>query len=170
MKTLTIFRIFSYLLIPIAVLFGMMDFFFLISALANPALLLMVFMLACFVIYVFSSLQFLTKGIDGGKNFKPGMKDWLKVNGYVSLFMGALFLMNAIGIFFSSEISLRQMIAPVLESQPNVSPLLSIELFSHLVKIVAYCMFFISLVLLTHIYLNFRYLKQYQALFEEKAS
>lgn len=167
MKALTIFRILTFVLLPIAALFGVIDFFMLFSALANPAMLFVVFIMAGFVIYTFASLRFLTKGIDLNKPCKPGLKDWIKVNGYVSIFLGVSFLMNALTVFFSSEASLRQILKQFLETQPNVPAMLTPELFIYMMKIAAYFLLFVSVVVLAHIPINFRLLKQYAYLFEE---
>ncbi len=169
MKTLTIYRILTYVLLPIAVLFGMIDFLMLFSALANPALLFIVFIMAGFVIYTFASLRFLTNGIDSNKPCKTSLRDWIKVNGYVSVFLGVSFLMNALSVFFSSETSLRKLLSNFLESQSNVPPMLTPDLFIYMMKIAAYFLFFVSVVLLAHIPLTFRLLKQYGYLFDEKA-
>ena len=170
MKALTIFRILTFVLLPIAVLFGVIDFFMLLAALANPAMLFIVFVMSGFVIYTFASLRFLTKGIDVNKPCKPSLKDWIKVNGYVSIFLGVSFLMNALTVFFSSEASLRQILKQFLETQSNVPPMLTPELFIYMMKIAAYFLFFISVVLLSHIPVNFRMLKQYGYLFEEPSA
>jgi hypothetical protein len=167
MKALTIFRILTFVLLPIAALFGVLDFFMLFAALANPAMLFIVFVMAGFVIYSFSSLRFLTKGIDLNKPCKPSLKDWIKVNGYVSVFMGVSFLMNALTIFFSSEANLKQILNTFLETQSNVPPMLTPEIFIYAMKIAAYFLFFVSVVLLAHIPVTFRLLKQYGYLFEE---
>jgi hypothetical protein len=167
MQSLTLFRILTFVLIPIAALFGFLDILVLLSALANPALLLIAFILGCFVIYTFVSLQFLTKGIDTGRPCKPGLRDWIRVNAFVSAFVGMMFLLNSLSIFFSSDASLKQLITQLLESQPNVPPMLTGELFLRIMKTVAYFMFFVSLALLVHIVLNFRFMKQYKHLFEE---
>lgn len=170
MKTLTIFRILTFVLLPIGALFGVIDFFMLFTALANPAMLFIVFIMGGFVIYTFASLRFLTRGIDLNKACKPSLKDWIKVNGYVSIFLGVSFLMNALTVFFSSEASLRQVLSQFLETQSNVPPMLTPELFIYMMKIAAYFLFFVSVVLLVHVPLNFRFLKQYGYLFEERSA
>lgn len=168
MKALTIYRILTFVLLPVAVLFGVIDFVMLFAALANPPLLFVVFVMGAFVIYTFASLRFLTRGIDVNKACKPSLKDWIKVNGYVSVFLGVSFLMNALTVFFSSEASLKQMLDQYLESQSNVPPMLTPALFISMMKIAAYFLLFVSITLLAHIPVNFRLLKQYGYLFEEQ--
>lgn len=170
MKQLTIFRILTFILLPIASLFGIMDLMMIPSALANPAILLVLFVLAAFVIYTFGSLRFLTKGIDIGGTFKSSLRDWIRVNAFVSAFMAIMFLMNALSIFFASDVQLRQLLGQFLENQPNVPPMLNLELFMEIMQLAAWFMFFISIILLVHIFLNFRLMKIYRHLFEEPQS
>ena len=166
MRLLTIFRILTFILIPIAAFFGFLDMLVLLSALANPALLLIAFILGCLVIYTFVSMRFLTKGIDMGRHVKPSLKDWIRVNAFVSIFTGTMFLLNSVSIFFTSDTKLKELVTQLLESQPNVPSMLNAALFLQIMKIVAWCMFFVSLALLSHIFLNFRLMKQYRHLFE----
>ena len=121
---------------------------------------------AAFVIYTFTSLSFLVKGIDTGRPLKPGLRDWIRVNAYVSTFMGVTFLMNALSIFFTNDVTLRQYLSHFLETQPNVPTILTLDLFLTIMKGMAWFMLILSLALLTHIQLNFRLLKKYRFLFE----
>ncbi|MEN9684432.1 MAG: hypothetical protein RLZZ28_218 [Bacteroidota bacterium] len=167
MKQLTLFRILTYTLLPIVALFGFLDMLVILGALANPAMLLFAFLLTSLIIYVFSSLKFLTKGIDLNRPCKPSLRDWIKVNAYVSAFMGTMFFMNSLSIFFMSTLSLRQFIAQVMESQPTMPPVLTIDLFTTIMRGMSYFMFLVSVVLLLHIAINFRLLKKYVHLFGE---
>ncbi len=167
MNQLTLFRILTFILLPLASIFGVIDFLMLATALANPAMLLPVFILAAFVIYTFASLRFLTKSIDINKPCKPSLRDWIRVNAFVSAFMGIMLLLNTLTIFFMSDIMLRQALTEILEKQVNVPPMLNIELFIKIMKLAAWFMLFVSVILLTHIILNFRLMKLYKHLFQE---
>jgi hypothetical protein len=167
MKQLTIFRILTFILLPFAAMFGFMDILFLLSALVNPALLLIVFILGAFVIYTFVSLQFLTRGIDTGLACKPGLRDWIRVNAFVSLFLGVMFLLNALSIFFTNDITLRQYVSQFMQAQPNIPAMLNVELFMTIMKGMAYFMFFLSIILLAHIQINFKLMKKYAHLLSE---
>jgi len=167
MKQLTLFRILTFILLPLASLFGVIDIIMLLPALANPAMLLPVFVLAAFVIYTFTSLRFLTKGIDINRPCKTSLRDWIRVNGFVSAFMGIMVLMNTLTIFFMNDVTLRQSLKELLEKQVNVPPMLNIELFVKIMKLAAWFMLFVAFILLAHIFLNFRLMKQYKHLFQE---
>ena len=167
MKQLTIFRILSFILVPIAALFGILDLLVLLNALGNPAMLFIVFVIAAFVIYTFASLKFLVKGIDTGRPCSRSLRDWIRVNAYVAVFMGVMSLLNVVSILFMSETTLREFVTKALEAQANVPPMLNINLFVSIMKIAAGFMAFVSIVLLVHIVLNFRLMKLYNYLFQE---
>jgi hypothetical protein len=61
---LKLYTVLSYILIPIALFFASMDILLLFSTLANPSALIIVFILACLVIYTFASFKFLKSGIE----------------------------------------------------------------------------------------------------------
>ncbi len=82
--SLKLYRILSYILMPIALLFAFIDTAFLITALANLGVLIFVFAIACLVIYTFASFSFLKRGIEKEQHQSAKLKDWIKVNAYVS--------------------------------------------------------------------------------------
>ena len=83
---LKLYTVLSYILIPIALFFAFLDIALLLSSLANPSALIMVFILACLVIYIFASFKFLKAGIEKEIAQSSKLKDWIKVNAYVSFF------------------------------------------------------------------------------------
>jgi hypothetical protein len=168
MNQLTVFKVISFLLVPVALLFGLMSIIVLIMALsANPALLIMAFAMACFVMYVFASLYFLMFSISNDRPCKASLKDWIKVNAYGSLFISVLFLMNASAVFFINDINLRQIISEMMEQQPEIAGKITLDVFIKMFKVVAGLMFAISALTITHILIHFKLLKRYDYLFSK---
>jgi hypothetical protein len=168
MNQLTVFKLISFLLVPVALLFGLMSIIIFMMALsANPALLLMAFAMACFVMYVFASLYFLMFSINNQRPCKSSLKDWIKVNAYGSLFISVLFLMNASAVFFINDINLRQIISEMMEQQPAISGKITLDVFIKMFRVVAGLMFIISALTITHILMNFKLLKRYDYLFSK---
>jgi hypothetical protein len=168
MNQLTVFKLISFLLVPVALLFGLMSIIVFMMALsANPALLLMAFAMACFVMYVFASLYFLMFSINNQRPCKSSLKDWIKVNAYGSLFISVLFLMNASAVFFINDINLRQIISEMMEQQPAISGKITLDVFIKMFRVVAGLMFIISALTITHILMNFKLLKRYDYLFSK---
>src|SRR5437764_1519642 len=99
MKSLLIvYRLLTFILLPIAVIIGIVDITVLSLALATPSALLLVFAIACIVIYVFTSFSFLTNGIIGGRQCKPSLRDWIRVNAFVSIALSSLGIIDYITI------------------------------------------------------------------------
>ncbi len=170
MKQLTLFRILTFILIPIAAIFGFIDLLLLVIALANPILLFGVFILGCFVIYTFASLKFLSKGIDRNAPCKPSLRDWIRVNAFVSIFISFQFLWEAVRFFRSSDAELRTRLSQQIQAMPYAPPAVNISLYIEMMKALTYFTVFMSIVLVVHIVMNFRLLKQYQYLFEERTA
>jgi hypothetical protein len=167
MKELSFYRVFTYILVPFASILGIMDLFMIPSALGSPSLLFSVFLLAAFCIYVFASLIFLVRHIDLNKHAKHSLKDWLKVNAYASVFLGVQFLVSAVSIFYMPEQDLSEYIDKFLGSQPNMPSTINTALFIKIMHGAAYFLFFFSFLLLVHVTMGFRLLKQYEYLFSE---
>lgn len=165
MTQLTLFRILTFTLLPFAALFGFLGLLVLLSAFANPALLLPAFMFICFVLYTFSSLSFLSKGIDRGQPLKASLRDWIRVNSFVCMATGALFLINSLSIYLMGPLTLQTLVTTMMESQPNMPANVQPELLIRFLKIAAGLMMFVSMALLTHLFLNFRMMKHYRHLF-----
>jgi len=166
MSQLTIFRVLTFLLVPVALLFGILDLFMLLMALsANPAMLLIVFAMACFVIYVFTSARFLLQGIGNERQLNASLKDWIKVNAYGTLFISVMFLMNSVAAFYINEVNLRQMLSDMIAQQPDVAGKISLDYFIRLFRVISGIMLVVSLLAIVHVMINFRLLRRYDHLF-----
>ena len=163
---LKLYTVLSYILIPIALFFAFMDIVLLFSSLANPSALIMVFILACLVIYTFASFKFLKAGIEKEIAQSLKLKDWIKVNAYVSFFLCSLFFINAISILISSDVLLLKFIDEFLQSQPGLPKELTSALMLSLLKGVSVFLLITGIVGLIHIRTSLRLLKQYEYLFE----
>lgn len=166
MKTLTIYRIFSYILLIVGIFIGLGVLISLLVALANPALLLNVFVGAAVVMYSFSSFLFLTKGIDGKQSLKTGMKDFIRVNAFVAVFFGVMNIFQAFTIITNPTV-LNEAIKN-LPQLPNSQQLPTVMILKVL-KAVIWFLLFYSVILLIHIQITFRLLKEHAHLFGQKA-
>ena len=143
-----------------------MDIVLLFSSLANPSALIMVFILACLVIYTFASFKFLKAGIEKEVAQSSKLKDWIKVNAYVSFFLCSLFFINAISILISSDVVLLKFIDEFLVQQPTMPKEITSALILSLLKGVSIFLLFTGIVGLIHIRTSLRLVKQYEYLFE----
>ncbi len=165
MKGLVVYRILTGILVPIAAMLAFFDVLALTTALANPALLIGCFMLACVVIYTFTSRTFLRKGIEAGAPCKHSLKDWIKVNAYVSLVFSFLTLFQAI-LILSNNSLLSQAMEQAMSAQMGMPNELSHEMIIKMMNGILYFMIFLSLILLVHIFIGFKLLKTYSHIFD----
>lgn len=165
MRSLKIFRILSYIMLPIGALFGLITLITLIPALMNPSMWLMLFLFSSIVIYTFTSFKFLNNGIERNARCKPSLKDWIKVNAYVSLVIGGMFFINAIGILSLGPVALSDLVTQMIESQPNLPKGMRPDLIISLLKTVAGCMLVISIIVIAHVILTLGMLKKFGHLF-----
>lgn len=167
MKSLTPYRILTYVFLPIGVLLGLGTLMALVMAMGNLALLFSVFITGGTVIYIFSSFIFMQTGILKNEPCKPGLKDWIKVNGYVAMFFAVLGLLQG-GIILTNPEAQEKMMAAVIEMQKGSLPEGSAGLMTKIFKAVLYFMVVFSGLLVFHIFSSFRLLRQHADLFVKK--
>ncbi|MFM7720853.1 MAG: hypothetical protein ACKO52_06865 [Sediminibacterium sp.] len=161
-----LYLVLSSLLIPIALFFGFMDSILLLSALANPSAMILVFAMACIVIYCFTSFKFLKLGIEREQTQTTKLKDWIKVNAYVSLLMFCLIFLNAVSILLSSDVILIKFIDEFLAQQSGLPPEMNSQFILKTLHVAAYFLFVIGAVGILHIRMTLRLVKEYDYLFE----
>ena len=164
MSRLMIYRVVSYALLPVGVVFGLVTLFALMIALGNVAMLLSVFLSGATVIYIFSSFGFLQKGINRQQLCKGSFKDLIKVNAFVSLFFAILGLMQGIMILLNPAAT-QILIDNMKAMQPEAPQAVDSAKLMQVMKVVLYFMIVLSSLLLFHIGSTFRYMKQYPDLF-----
>jgi len=165
MSIVNIYKILSFILLPIAAILGLICSLGLLVALGNPTILLPISMLICTVIYTISSFVFLQKGLVKGVKCNPSLKDWIKVNAYVSLFFATMSIVQFITIMFHQgwvQESMNQIIA----MQKNL-PADTIAMMPKIFKTFLYFSFSFGIILLAHISISLTFLKKYSSLFEE---
>lgn len=165
MKTLLIvYRVLTFVLLPIAAIFGFIDVSLLLLAFANPSALLPVFAIACIVIYVFTSLSFLVKGILGGRPCKPSLRDWIRVNAFVSIAFCGLGIIEYITLLNNKSVASEVVKQAML--QPGIPPEMTAALLEQILLSFLLFFFIFSVVLIIHIFISFRLLKQFDYLFK----
>lgn len=161
-----LYLVLSYILIPIALFFGFMDSILLLSALTNPSAMILVFAMACIVIYSFTSFKFLKLGIEREQTQTTKLKDWIKVNAYVSLLMFCLIFLNAVSILLSSDVILIKFIDEFLAQQSGLPSEMNSQFILKTLHVAAYFLFVIGAVGILHIRMTLRLVKEYDYLFE----
>ena len=155
----TVFKILSFILMPIAILLGIFDIVALSGAISNPGMLLPVFIIATIVMYIFSSFRFLRTGINREKTFPKKNKDFIKVNGFVALGFSILSLFQAMTVLISKSAFLQ-----LLDTYKKMAE--SYGISNDKTNTIIYLSLSISLtfslIMITHILICFRLLKKYE--------
>jgi hypothetical protein len=163
---LKLYTVLSYCLIPIALFFAFLDILMAVSSLGNPSVLLMVFVLACLVIYTFASFRFLKRGIEREQTQTKKLKDWIKVNAFVSLFLCSLFFINSISILVASDQVLMGYINDFINQQAGLPAEISQKMILSILRGVSVFLLITSIIGLIHIRTTLRLVKEYEYLFE----
>ena len=162
---LTIYRLLSFLLAPMAVLFSISALLLIGTALSNPAMLFPLFLIICIAIYSFASLHFLIKGIDGRKYLGKSSKDWLKVNAYACIIF-ALIIISDFVVFLLHPEMLQQIVTQAKNANTELN--INEANFKDFVSKILYFLLAYALVLFAHVLMSFQYMKQYGFLFQQK--
>lgn len=165
MKLINIYRILSFLLLPIAMLIAPMALISLLGGLANPLILLPAFILTCIVIYTWCSFRFLINGIDQQRPLHQNLKDWLKVNAYVSIAFAALSVIDGIAALANPQV-LDQALQQAMEQSAmnGVDP----NMLQTMMHFIVYFLLIYGVLLLVHIILSLRLVKLYSFLFSKE--
>lgn len=138
---LTGYRILTYILLPFAALLGILTLITLVASLSSIAGLLPAFLCGATVIYITVSFMFLHKSILGGQPSKPSLYDWIRVNGFVALFMGSLFVFQS--IYFRDKPELNEQLQAQMEAMsadmPDAGPLPDLKKVVSLVLDLCWC-------------------------------
>ncbi|MFN5135023.1 MAG: hypothetical protein ACK5DG_06865 [Chitinophagaceae bacterium] len=165
-STLTLYRILSYILLFIAIISSFNVLAALLVALANPSLLLQVFLSAAIVLYSFSSFVFLKKCVEAKRNQKNGLKDFIKANAYITAFLAILMTIAGAAAILSPN--LLKKASEMMPTMPGSNEISKSDLPTLLKRLVWFMLIY-GLILLIHIQITFRLLKQYAHLFGQKA-
>jgi|GEM_PF-217292 len=159
------YRILSFILLPIAALMGIVTLIALLAALVNPPLLLGVFLLSSVVIYVISSFIFLQKGIDNKQMCRHSLRDWIRVNAFVTIVFCALAFLNTATLLTNPKLFMEAVTQGLARQNQALLPEATLI---KVMKGVLYFLLAFAGILLVHIVLTFRILKTYRHMFKPK--
>jgi len=164
MKTeVVIYRFVSILLLPVAIMFGLSALAGLVSVIANPAAIIGVLFIGSIVYYIISSTVFLTRGIINGKACKPSLRSSIRITGIITAFF--CILMLYLHLASVNEPQLIKVLAAEMIKQPGLPANTTPDVLSQSIKALFTFFMIVSLVLLLHIIMSFRMLKQFHYLF-----
>ena len=160
------YKIVSYILLVIAGFFALLDLILLLLAFANSTLLLAVFILTGVIIYSFTSFSFLVNNIQKNKQCKASLKDWIKVNAYVTIAFGVYFVFVSFFVWFSP--TMHALIAEQYNQIPTKPVGFTLPMYIKMFNSIMFFFLFYALLLLSHVFISLRVVKQYGYLFGKK--
>lgn len=164
MQNLTIYRVFTYLLFAVGGFMALMLLTMLMAALANPVLLLPVFLVACVVLYTYSSWRFLTRGIDAHMYCKPSLRDLIKVNGYGTMAFAVMTLIQCLTLVLNPA-----MLNDILEQAMSMQKASMEGMEAMMIKFMNFLLRFLLVycsILLVHVFLTFKLVRQHADAFQ----
>lgn len=168
MQQIKIYTLITYLLLPFTLLIGISLIPMLLIALQSLIFMLPTFITACVAIYIISSLMFIHKGLKKGTNCNPALKDWIKVNAYVTIVFAVLTLMQSSTLIANKSILLSQLDAFYAAQQQPMPKTVNKELLFKILNGTLIFMMVNSALLIIHLWFSFKFLKQFNYLFEPK--
>lgn len=176
MKTLkTVYSIVSYILIVVAGLLGLFDLIALLVSLANPVQLLSTLILAGVVIYSFTSFIFCLKAVQNGRYCKPSLHLWIRATAIITVIFALQALIGSVTLvthqasmneYYNEVVKMQRQ---MMKTQPSATgTVLNRDSFLSLFTTMLYIVEFYSMLLLLHVTITFRLLKQYSYLFGKK--
>jgi len=166
MKQHRFYRIINVLVLPFAAFMGLNALTSLFSALMNPAILLVTFIIVCVPLYAFSANYFYNKGIKLQQPCKPSLKDFIKVNAIVSLIFALIMVVGTLLMLalLNDPVLFEQMKARIIATMPDAAPTFETDLRKVLQSSIAIFLPF-SVLLIIHIIITFRLLGRYKQVF-----
>lgn len=163
---IAIYRVLSFLLLPVALVFGMSVLVFIRAAIENPSLLFPLFFIACVAIYTFASFNFLIRGIDGKNKIGKSSKEWLIVNAIVSILYALMAIAQRFLLMNHPEITAEY--ATQFKTNLGNNSNITEEVFIRYINGVSYFLLVYGIILFTHIIISFQYIRQYIHVFQNK--
>ena len=163
---LTIYKILSFILLPIGALLGLVGLFGIISGLGNPYLLLSSAITICTCIYIFASFLFVYNSLINNKQSNSSLKDWIKVNAYVALFISSSCIIDFVTL--KSKPSLINDFTKQMNTMTKSLPPEAMTMMPQIINSVLYFLLVFGLILFVHITFSLSLIKTKAHLFEEE--
>ena len=163
----SLYKILSFILIPIGAILGLAGLFSLLTSLGNPYGLLSSFLILCTGIYIFTSFIFAYNGIMHNKLCSPSLKDWIKVNGYVSLFVSTSCIIDFVTLKMKPGL-MQDFINQALTMKKGLPPE-AIAMMPQLMNSMLYVLLGFGIIMFVHISLSLSFIKTRAHIFTKES-
>src|ERR1044071_3232604 len=151
-----LYRILTIINNTVALLLAVSVFFSLPILFSSPLTMLSAFMMISIILYAFYSNRFIRTVLQQQQPVKPGLKDWIRVNGIVALVFSIIIIIDVAFLIRNPQI--------YVEAVKN----LGVELPVEKVTGFFWVMLVYGLVLLTHVLWTFSLMKKYREYFSKE--
>ena len=167
-KLIPVYRVIGYVLIVIAGILSIFDLFSLLMVASNLGILIVVFVLTGVIIYTFACFYFDRNAIQKGKNCKTSLRYMITFTGIVAFVFVAITLWGCINYLIHPDL-VNDMSKEMLKSQPSYAAAgITKDYLIHLFTGMLYVFMVYCVLLLVHLMITPRLLKQYGYLFEDR--
>lgn len=166
-----LYKLLTFLLQPIGYILLVSSISSLLAISINPQFLLASAVGICVLIYLFLCFRFTLKTIVSKQSLKPKLKDWIKVNSYVTLLQAVLmFFVIVMVLFFIPKEqfdSTFKAMYDMLQNESGQQNIGSMSQFLQSIRTMFGIMGVIELVLIIHVVMTWKLLKKYSEYFKE---
>jgi len=164
MKKHRFYRIINFVILPLSAYIGVNVLISIFASLTNPMLLLFEFVMACIPMYAFTANYFYNRSIKLQQPSKPSLKDFIKVNAYVSIIFSVFMFFTCLMVaaMLSDAAMLKQMMDQLEQNAPAQIPK---ERLLQFLRIFVYIFLPFSILLIIHIVITLKLLKRYSHMF-----
>ncbi|WP_447642674.1 MULTISPECIES: hypothetical protein [Chitinophagaceae] len=164
-----LYKILTFILQPIGFIILMMSMSTLVMAMSAPQLLIAGAVGICVFLYTFFAFRFTVKAVVANQPVKTNLKDWIKVNSFVTLIQGVLMLFSVVMVLFiMPKTTLDEALKTTYDmvaTQSSTNDLMNFPVFVQTMRTTFAVVGIIELVLLIHVFLSWRMLKGYREYF-----
>ena len=161
MNLTKIYKWLTYILAIPTAFIAFFSLFGILIAMANPQMLLPVFIMVCIVLYYISSFIFLRKVVIKQLTCKKIIKDLIKINSIASLIFSVLNIVQIFSILFNPSFVEANINTIVQQNQGNINTIFSKHQIATLFYTVSGIVALFSVLLITHILIGFKLIKTY---------
>ena len=167
-KLIPVYRVIGYVLIVMAGVLSIFDLLLLLVAIANPGILVAVVIFTGVITYTSACFYFDRRAIQKGKACKTSLRYIITVTGVIAFIFVVVTLWECINYLVHPEL-VNDMSREMLKSQPSyASAGITKDYLIHLFIGMLYVFMVYCVLLLVHLMITPRLLKQYGYLFEDR--
>jgi len=162
---LIIYRLSSFILLPIAALNGFGIIRSLPQAVDSPLALFGAFLGATIVLYTFASFIFFIKGVQNGKMLPAYVKDLIRINAYIDVVLGAMAITCATILLLSPSIETKWVDSMAQALQSNNTGTVNRDNVVRLLQRFSIIGIIYFALLIVHIIISLQLIKKHRNLF-----